>query len=203
MFTDDEKLAKKSTFYVYKEDIYTCVCGYHALWNPNDNLNIGYCKKCAQKREDFTNQIIGKITTKHLNVILSEDDIVNSQYKTTLELIQILENYRESIFREYFYYMIDKAYIRLIESNPNKDIYFTNQTPYEQTKFITQLYEENKKMMADFFNNIPVCLQSNPNNKVYNKYFELLTKKYDEDLDKVDYMNAILKYKPHFFIELN
>lgn len=53
MFTNDKELAKKSTFYVYKEDIYTCVCGYNALWSPNDNLNIGYCKKCAQKREDF------------------------------------------------------------------------------------------------------------------------------------------------------
>lgn len=133
-----------------------CFCGCSAVVTCHDPSDIdnGYCENCAKKRTDFVNQITGVIP-------------IGEENSFEYSVLSAIENIRQSVFKERFYYMIDDYF-----GQHQDDDEFTE--PYEDTSFNAKIYREKYFMMKTFLYSISIVLQKekklSPSNKVKKAY---------------------------------
>lgn len=150
-----------------------CVCGSSALTTSHNGIDKGYCDKCAKKRKEFVECIVGDIYLGEKNVVYS--------------MLNIIEDIRKSFLQERIYYMID----RFFGIHQFEDF----QEPYKNDEFVAQVYREKYNMMENFMSNIPSTLQSKgifTNNKVYDYYIYELNKMMQDDDNKLGKITAKL-----------
>lgn len=133
-----------------------CFCGRSAIITCRDPSDIdnGYCEDCAKKRTDFVNQITGVIP-------------IGDENSFEYSVLAAIENIRQSVFKERFYYLIDNYF-----GQHQNDAEFTE--PYEDVSFKANIYREKHCMMQTFLSNIVIGLQKektlSPSNKVKKAY---------------------------------
>lgn len=151
-----------------------CVCGCSALATCHDynSVNCGYCDSCAKKRTDFVNDITGIIS-------------VGEENSFEYAILATIENIRQNIFKERFYYMVDN-YFGQHQNNSE----FTE--PYDDASFIAKVYREKNSMMQTFISSIVLqnenkFSKSNKINRIFSYYkseLEATIKKDDDILEE-------------------
>ena len=146
-----------------------CVCGCSAVITCNNpsSINYGYCKDCAEKREEFVNKVTGRV-------------LLGKECRSSLYELNIIENLRQSMFKEIFYYMVDKYF-----GEHQNDGEFTE--PYQDEFFLAKVYREKNKMMNNFLSNIEE--KSNLWNDTYRAFthYKLkLEEMHEKDIDMLD-----------------
>lgn len=91
-------------------------------------------ESCAKKRTDFVNDITGIIS-------------VGEENSFEYAILATIENIRQNIFKERFYYMVDN-YFGQHQNNSE----FTE--PYDDASFIAKIYREKYCMMQTFISSI-------------------------------------------------
>lgn len=159
-------------FDVYYRNDGRCVCGASAIVTYSEGINTGYCVKCAKKRQDFIDKIIGNIEVEETNLNIT---------------LNTLEQMRKNILQERFSYMIDR-YFAFHNNEPFSE-------PYENIAFVEEIYREKICLMNDFilpaftssFSNIGKKNKKISNiEKNYNNYYKKLCEMYDNDGEKLE-----------------
>ena len=154
-----------------------CVCGCSALvtCHDYDSVDNGYCDSCAKKRTDFVNNITG---------VMSVGEENGFEYA----ILATIENIRQNIFKERFYYMVDNYF----EQHQN-DSDFTE--PYDDASFIAKVYREKNSMMQTFISSIVLqnenkFSKSNKINRIFSYYKSELEDTIEKDEDILEEWTA-------------
>ena len=152
-----------------------CVCGRSALITCHDPYDIddGYCEVCAKKRTDFVNQVTGIIP-------------IGKENSFEYSILDIIENIRQSVFKERFYYMVDNYF----GQHQNDDEF---SEPYDNASFMAKIYREKYFMMHTFISSIILPKEKifstlNRVGEIYSNYkskLETMAEKDDEILEEL------------------
>lgn len=144
-----------------------CVCGCSAIATSREYPNVGYCDKCAEKRQEFTKKIIGNIEFER------QDEI-------SAIILNPIEKMRKLMLSEIIFYIIDSYFT-------TNDKYSNNfSEPYTDSDFVRhclcQKNQATEKILCNF-----ELLKSKNSKKAY-RLIESCQEKY---LKKINDMSTI------------
>lgn len=161
-------------FEVFRQDD-RCVCGASALITSPQGEDMGYCKNCAKKRNDFFNQIVG-------DIYIGKN---NFQY----QILCSIEEMRKLLIKERIYFIVDEFFYK-----NNSNIFCE---PYDDLTFLIRAYREKMEILHIILKSLDCKININKlnlvmikNRDIYQYYKSEIEKMLNSDLETFQKLQA-------------